>query len=547
MPVGRRSCSVTWRTSVIRKIVVNGYRTFKSLVVEPDARLNIIVGDNETGKSTLLEAISLALSGRIDGRWANEELNPYWFNASLVSEYFAAYSEDVTIPPPRIQIELYLDSTEPDVQRLRGIHNSLAEDAAGVRLYVALNPDFEPEFMAYMAAEDRPNVLPTEYFEATWKDFNDTSLQRRPHGLGMSVIDSRTIRSRAGVDHHTREILGSFLDAKERAAISVAHRKSRYDMTSRDLQELNKKIAESSDEIHDAPLSLAMDQSARASWESGVVPHVTAIPFAMAGQGQQASIKVALAMRRRAETARFVLIEEPETHLSYSRLQRLIDRIQVLAGENQQLFVTTHSSFVLNRLGLDRLVLIHGDTTARITDVRDDTVAYFQHLSGYDTLRLVLATRLVLVEGPSDEMVFKRGFKDRHGKFPEDVGIDVVSMSGITFKRALELCALLDRDVVALQDNDGTPAQEILDEIAEFTSGKRQMFVGDPIDGNTLEPQLISANGEQGMKTLLRLRDQDSPVTWMPNHKTEAALRILKSDEQVVMPSYIARAIEHFA
>ena len=64
-------------------------------------------------------------------------------------------------------------------------------------------------------------------------------------------------------------------------------------------------------------IGLQMDQSARSGWEGGVVPQVDEIPFAMAGQGQQAMIKVALAMSRTAH-ATFVLIEEPENHLSHT-------------------------------------------------------------------------------------------------------------------------------------------------------------------------------------------------------------------------------------
>lgn len=532
---------------MISNIVIEGYRKFRKFSIVPDSGMNIIVGDNETGKSTLLEAITLALSGRIDGRWANEELNPYWFNADDVRDYFASYAEDSRTIAPSISIELYFDSKDPDVQQMRGVHNSLRIDCPGTKLEVTRNPDYDEEFAAYMAAPDRPDVLPTEYFEASWKDFNDRPLRRRPTALGLSVIDSRTIRSKAGVDHHTREILDSFLEPKERAAISIAHRKSRHEMVATALSSLNKKVREGSEAIHDAPLGLTMDQSARASWEAGVVPQVDDIPFAMSGQGQQASIKVALAMKRRAESARTVLIEEPETHLAYGRLQKLLSRVEDLAGESQQLFVTTHSSFVLNRLGLNKLICLHGDVPTRITDLDNETVSYFKHLSGYDTLRLVLANQVVLVEGPSDEMIFKRGYFDRFQKYPEVDGIDVISMNGITFKRALELCAQLDRDVVALQDNDGTPAAEIIEELREYTSTNRVMFVGEPALGPTLEPQLIMVNGVEQMRQILGLRPQDDPKTWMPNHKTESALRILESQELVIVPPYIKQAIEHFA
>jgi putative ATP-dependent endonuclease of the OLD family len=128
-----------------------------------------------------------------------------------------------------------------------------------------------------------------------------------------------------------------------------------------------------------------MDQSSRASWETGIVPQVDEIPFAMVGQGQQAAIKVALAMSRTSGTSTFILIEEPENHLSHTSLTRLIARIERLAGDDQQLFVTTHSSFVLNRLGVDKLLLLHGGGTSKLDDLDEDTVAYFRKLAGYDT------------------------------------------------------------------------------------------------------------------------------------------------------------------
>ena len=43
--------------------------------------MNIIVGDNDCGKSTLLEAVSLALTGQLRGKLLALELSLYLFNA----------------------------------------------------------------------------------------------------------------------------------------------------------------------------------------------------------------------------------------------------------------------------------------------------------------------------------------------------------------------------------------------------------------------------------------------------------------------------------
>ena len=307
---------------------------------------------------------------------------------------------------------------------------------------------------------------------------------------------------------------------------------------------MNVRIAEHGKALHDQPIGLHMDQSAGASWETSVVPQVADVPFAMAGQGQQAAIKVVLAMDRASTTTAFALIEEPENHLSHTSLTKLVARIETLAGD-RQVFLTTHSSFVLNRLGLDKLVLISAGRCASFNDLPADTVAYFKRLSGYDSMRLVLARRAVLVEGPSDEMIFGRAFRDHNdGRSPMELGVDVISMAGVSLKRGLQLCAALDRQAAAIRDNDGqdpahwtTPLQPWLKD------GVRRVFIGDEAAGKTLEPQIVAVNDEAGLRTLLNIPDDKGTAEWMGDHKTEWALKFDESDFQATYPPYIIDAV----
>jgi|SRR5579875_2147597 len=73
---------------MITRVIISGYRCFKHLDFVPYGTTNLVVGANEAGKSTLLEAIALALTGRINGRWATEELNPFWFHRPSALAYF---------------------------------------------------------------------------------------------------------------------------------------------------------------------------------------------------------------------------------------------------------------------------------------------------------------------------------------------------------------------------------------------------------------------------------------------------------------------------
>lgn len=530
------------RSLVIDKLKIHGYRTFDDFTFEPNSGLNLVVGPNESGKSTLIEAMTLALTGRINGRWASEELNPYWFNSALVDDFWASRRAEERVAWPKIRIELFLSDVD-DLQHLAGAINTETPTRAcpGVTLRVVPDSEYLDELEACVS--NSSTLLPVEYYKVDWRSFADEVLTRRPRQLVTALIDSRTVRSSSGVDYYMRQILRDQLEPSERAAVSLAYRQVKEEMSGTALKGVNERMAKAHGALHDEPIGLAMDQTTRTSWEGAVTPHVSNIPFSMSGQGQQAAIKIALAMSRHSEKASFVMIEEPENHLTFSSLGVLLRRMQDLAGEHQQLFVTTHSSFVLNRLGLDALQLLSAGDCQPLTALSDTTVKYFQKLPGYDTLRMALADKVVLVEGPSDEIVFQRVFLDSIGQQPSAVGVDVLSVGGLSFARCLELCASLEKTVAVVRDNDGERPDELRSQLADWlVAGTREVFIGDPEFGTTLEPQLIHANGEDKARAILGISDGTDVEKWMSRQKTEAAIRIATSDEKIDPPDYLRRA-----
>jgi putative ATP-dependent endonuclease of the OLD family len=518
--------------------------------LKPHRRLNILVGDNDAGKSTLLEAITLALTGRVNGRLASDEINPFWFNANMVKEFFDARSRGETPAPPAIEIEVFLHNREEFVRNLFGAHNSEnpTRSCAGVRLRVEPDPDYGDEIEQYLydkpEGSDGPAALPVEYYRVDWRTFSDKILTARPKELTTAIIDSRTIRASGGMDFHFKQILNDHLDPTDKAAVSLAVRATRDELASPHLQTVNDKMAELTGPLDDQPLKLGLDQTGRGAWDSNVIPHIDEVPFVLSGQGQQAAIKIALAMGRKASDAQTVMIEEPENHLSHTNLNKLLARIDSLAGAEQQLLVTTHNAYVLNRIGLDGLQLVGENGVFTLLDLDEGTVTYFKKLPGYDTLRMALAARLILVEGPSDELVVERFYRDTHdGRRPIDDGIDVISMRALSLKHCLRLVKALGKRCAVLRDNDDKDQAGLLAELAEYLGDGRNVFVGAADQGKTLEPQIVHANDEQTVRKVLGVTDKANLATWMDNNKTEGALRILESPITIQVPSYIRDAI----
>lgn len=529
---------------MITEVRIAGYRKFRELSFKPRQGTNIFVGDNECGKSTLIEAIGLALTGRVNNRPAHEELNPYWFNKKLVSDFFEKRRRGERVSPPTISVEIFFEDKD-ELQRLHGACNSRVPTSACAGLVFTIKPDpqYDKEIEAHFQSDS--SIIPVEYYRVDWRSFADEIIESKPRELAVATIDSRTIRSSSTIDYHLRQMLGDHLEPEEKAAISLAYRTAKEQMTKQHLSQVSSKISNLGGTLGGGLLGLAMDQSARTSWDSHITPQVEGLPFANAGLGQQAAVKIAIALGRKGASANIVMIEEPENHLSHTSLNKLVRRIEELVVPGQQLFITTHSSFVLNRLGLDALSLVSGEQVSTMRDITEPTVDYFRKLPGYDTLRLVTADRIVLVEGPSDEIVLERFYRDKYGKRPVEDGIDVISLRSLSLNRYLELVSLLGKRCAAIRDLDKKDPDTLRSELKEWLLPNIcELFLGKPENGATLEPQLITANEEELLRKVLKLKSDSDLPTWMTNNKTEAAIRIADAEESLNPPSYIVEAME---
>ena len=51
----------------IKKLVIKNYKSIAMSVIELNDDINIFVGENDSGKSAILEAISIVTTGRLNG------------------------------------------------------------------------------------------------------------------------------------------------------------------------------------------------------------------------------------------------------------------------------------------------------------------------------------------------------------------------------------------------------------------------------------------------------------------------------------------------
>lgn len=482
---------------MIKKLFIQNYKIFKEFDLDLNEGLSILVGDNEVGKSTILEAINLTLTRRLYGKQVDQELTPFIFNQQCVSEYLDSLKTRTPQEPPPIRIELYLKDV-PELGFLRGSMNSKKEDCAGLKLEILFDDDFKEEYETLLKDSNEIRFVPAEYYRVNWYSFANNAVSQRGLPVKRSYIDTTTIHLQSGTDYYLQDIIRTNLDPKERVGLSISYRKLKEHFSTQPaIKAINKKLTSHQGAITDKDLSISIDISQKSNWEANLIPHLDELPFHLIGKGEQNALKVMLALERKAGESQVILIEEPENHLSYSSMNVLVSKIREKCT-GKQVIITTHSAYVLNKLGLESLVLLanmNEVSTTSLNELSIGTRDYFKKLSGYDTLRLVLAKKAILVEGPSDELLVQKAFLVTHGVIPIERGVDVINVRGLSFLRFLEIADLLKKEVVVVTDNDGNYTKNIEEKYAAYKDSEIISICACNNNAlKTLEPNLIECN-----------------------------------------------------
>ena len=198
-------------------------------------------------------------------------------------------------------------------------------------------------------------------------------------------------------------------------------------------------------------------------------------------------------------------------------------------------------------LGIDKLILLNrSNSHLKLDKLKDDTQEYFKKLPGFDTLRLLLAKKVILVEGPSDELIVQKAYCQEYKKLPIEDGIDVITVRGLSFKRFLEIAKHLSITVSVVTDNDGD-IEKVKEKYKDYINiNTIRICYDDNISSPTLEPQLVKINELSALNSILGRNesDENALIDYMTKNKTECALKIFESEKEINIPEYIKNAIK---
>jgi putative ATP-dependent endonuclease of OLD family len=428
----------------ISKLHIQNFRNLKDINIELN-RLTIFIGENNSGKSNLLKAITLPFFNDEVGN-INKNLGWQDINNGAKTKYFEYIQENLELIKngtvevrdfikiiPKVMVEVTFTPDSTDEYYVRRWINSIDQDAPHYAIkyqYYVENPIKLLDQVAKILRENdsidkiKMNLLPMELFKYSITvplteeqvTFNDLA-NFRYNALAAERDEFSTKNTQLG-----SKALVNLLHNKLTEDQKVDVEKS-YETFFEELKRISKledvfnwqdySDLENAKDFFDQ-ITLLPNMPSMSSLLNNVRLGFGDEYLNTQGLGYRNLIYLLVMMNSlelKSDSALNILtIEEPEAHLCISNEHLLASFINSILSstEQLQLFISTHSSEFLNKLELENVTIVSGGTGFSLkTELGKEQLGYLAKKPNMDFMKFLFSRRCILVEGPTEEMLIK--------------------------------------------------------------------------------------------------------------------------------------------
>lgn len=512
----------------ISKLKLLNFKRFETFEVTFDDKINILIGDNEAGKSSILTAIDLVISG---SRNKVETIGlEYLFNSNVIENFLK--SDKNYLKLPKLKIELFLSKHNEDID---GNSNSERINENGLKLTCKPNDEFSADIVKILKQDNC--VFPFEYYSIEFKTFADQTYSGYKKYLKHILIDNSQVNSEYAMKEYVKDIYNSSVNNSiEKYTHQHKYRSHKEDFKNNAFKEINERLGE---------YRFAIKSNSKSNLETDLTIFEGNVSIDNKGKGKQCIIKTELALSRSDNDLEVVLLEEPENHLSHSNMKKLIQKIS--SSANKQIFIATHSDLISTRLDLRKSILLNSTTTIplKLDSLPNDTAKFFIKAPDNNILEFILSKKVVLVEGDAEYILAEVLFKNVTGEEMQNCDVHVISVDGTSFKRYLDIAKILKIKTAVIRDNDGKYQANCVDRYSEYSTDNIKVFADTDNARSTFEICMYQDNTaicdelfKAGRKTL-------TVQDYMISDKAEVAFKLLdKKSTEIVTPQYITAAFK---
>lgn len=523
----------------IKSIYINGFKKFMKLELNLNKGRNIVVGENEKGKSTILEAIDMVVNQKYkntDKYIVQELLN------SCQKKNFENDPSIENLPKIYIEMELELDNSNVDSKKYYGPDNLEHKDKYGLKFTCEIDSDYIDDLTSYI----NEGKIPYEYYKMEWGTFAGSNYRLHKKAYNSILIDSSSIDSNSSFNYYNKSLFYSIHSMEERLKLKNKFREKMIrvfdDIGINDVIQNENKFGVNHKKI---------------IFENILSIYDGDIPLENKGKGMENIIKTKMALEKEETKIDTVLIEEPENHLSHSNLLKMIEDISA-RSDKSQLIITTHENMIASRLNLKNIIwLSESNEAIKLDNINEETADFFMRADDNKFLQFLLSDKIILVEGATEYLLIPELFKNKFETSLEEENITIISCGGISYKRYLEIAETLEKKVCVITDNDGN--QKSIDKINNYNEEQelQKIFTDKNIENFTWEVCIYKSN-EDKLKEIIDVQDgskysfngKDYGCIGFPhlgkmlNKKVDIAYQMLKENYKWEVPSYVKEALE---
>lgn len=456
----------------ISELKIRNFRSFsdEENIIEFNPGLNVLVGENDSGKSAILDAIRLVM-GTTDLSWSGVEEKDF-FNEDTSKEILIVLKfSDLTETEKAIFLE-YLTYEEENTY-LYLYWSCRFVSVTGVMRPISKLSTSKTGTGQRLSPEVR-ELLRVTYLKALRDAYSDLRAKRhsRLSQILQNVpeITSGEEEYKEGIELNELSLL-ALTDLYNRL---LSEHKALKSVSSNMSETLNKKLLLSGDQIE----TKFEVSNAKVKAKRKIASLLEKLDLVLEqcsgkvglGTSNLLSIACELLLHKQASqsgNSTFLLIEEPESHIHAQRQLKLVQSLQESAeNSNQQIIVTTHSPLLASVVNLKNIIIVKNGKTYPLSEantrLNKDDYEYLEKYLDATKANLFFARSVMIVEGSGEELLFPTIAMLLNKSFT-DFGVSLVNVRGVGLRRYARIFQrskesdVLDIRVACVTDRDIMP------------------------------------------------------------------------------------------
>jgi predicted ATP-dependent endonuclease of OLD family len=512
----------------IKKMTVNGFRCLSKLSIDFEDQLTVIVGENDAGKTSLIECLKLISQGRAievedfnhdsDSVEITAETEDFIFRKSYRKTDSLIEQQDlIAVPTPNYiaRTTEWLQAKDLDIAE-EGTLSRIRQTAKILGITVRSNSNLENLRQSIL---DILSDCPEGIKGASFPLFNSIQLDGRHFenvsgffkevflkGKQSEIWDEKVSEDKT-IEEFVKGKIDSYSQYIEKSIVETGIL-SRMQMFLRNLTEVRiEPVYQKRDLNIDAKVKFM---------ENG-----KEVLIDKKGDGTKRRITMALLEYKKEQSllehdeSTVYILDEPDTHLHVKAQIELLETVKGFSNNGSQVILTTHSPFIINAVTPMQLRLLENTSNrSKIRYLKQDADLTSRVLRsvGIENIHLFFSRHIIIVEGETEERFLPSYFVHRFDETLTSCLVKVLNCKGISNIPGFAKAVLEIHDptkIHLLFDSDASPELlELIDRLNVPT--ERKYIVGE----REFEDAFSDDALHLGWSQYLRGVEKEVPPSW---------------------------------